>query len=151
MVVRGDAVFETNETVLVNLTSPEGATLLDAQGVVTINNDEATPALSVADVSIGEGNNGQKEATVVVRASLSSEVPIQFSFRTRDGTATATSDYVAVNARVAFETRTDVPLRVTINGDRTREPNERLFFDLSDPVNATLSRPTATITITNDD
>jgi hypothetical protein len=33
----------------------------------------------------------------------------------------------------------------------SREPNETLSVALSNPVNATLGRPTGTLTITNDD
>ena len=58
--VTGDTTVEPNETFLVNLTSPTGATLLDGQATVTITNDDsaALPTLSVADLSVTEGNSG---------------------------------------------------------------------------------------------
>jgi hypothetical protein len=42
--VNGDATVEPNETFVVNLNSPVGATLADGQGQVTILNDDGTPA-----------------------------------------------------------------------------------------------------------
>ena len=41
--VNGDTTVEPNETFLVNLSSPSGATLADAQGQGTITNDDTTP------------------------------------------------------------------------------------------------------------
>ena len=43
VVVNGDTAVEPNETFLVNLTGPVGATLADAQGQGTITNDDTTP------------------------------------------------------------------------------------------------------------
>ena len=40
VVVVGDVAVEGNETFFVNLTNPVGATILDAQGLYTINNDD---------------------------------------------------------------------------------------------------------------
>jgi hypothetical protein len=42
--INGDTTVEPAETFLVNLTSPVGATLADAQGVGTIGNDDAAPS-----------------------------------------------------------------------------------------------------------
>ena len=44
--VLGDTVVEPTETVLVNLTAPVNATIADAQGVVTITNDDTTSGLA---------------------------------------------------------------------------------------------------------
>ena len=41
--VNGDTTVEPNETFLVNLSSPSGATLADAQGQGTITDDDTTP------------------------------------------------------------------------------------------------------------
>ena len=58
--VNGDTTVEPNETFLVNLSSPSGATLADAQGQGTITNDDsaALPTLSINDVTVTEGNSG---------------------------------------------------------------------------------------------
>ena len=58
--VNGDTTVEPNETFFVNLSSPSGATLADAQGLGTITNDDTAPlpALSINDVTLAEGNSG---------------------------------------------------------------------------------------------
>ncbi len=40
IVINGDTTIEPNETILINLTNPVGATISDPQGVVTISNDD---------------------------------------------------------------------------------------------------------------
>ena len=57
VVVTGDTVVETNETLAVNLSAPVNATVLDAQGVVTITNDDAAPGVGlVVAFGFGEGS-----------------------------------------------------------------------------------------------
>src|SRR5947207_1083487 len=54
--VIGDLVNEADETFFVNLSTPTNATLADSQGLGTILNDDAVPALSINDVTVTEGN-----------------------------------------------------------------------------------------------
>ncbi len=56
--VNGDVKAEPNETLLVNLSVPTNATILDSQGTGTITNDDGAPTLSIDDVSVAEGNTG---------------------------------------------------------------------------------------------
>ena len=60
VLVNGDLDFEPNETFFVNLTSVSGATVLDAQGVGTITNDDCPAAADVviSQVYGGGGNSG---------------------------------------------------------------------------------------------
>ena len=53
-----DALSEVDETFAVNLSTPVNATILDGQAVGTITDDDALPALTVADTSVTEGNSG---------------------------------------------------------------------------------------------
>ena len=64
--VNGDTTVEPNETFFVNLSSPSGATIADAQGQGTITNDDsaALPTLSINDVTVTEGNSGTTIAAV---------------------------------------------------------------------------------------
>ncbi len=57
--IAGDTAVEPDETFVVNLNSPVNATIADAQAVVTITNDDvaALPAITIADLSIAEGNS----------------------------------------------------------------------------------------------
>jgi hypothetical protein len=56
--INGDTLFEANETLFVNLSSPVNATIADAQGVGTITNDDAAPpqeAVSIKFAGTGSG------------------------------------------------------------------------------------------------
>jgi predicted extracellular nuclease len=58
VLVNGDTAFEPNETFFVNLTNVSGATVIDAQGVGTITNDDCPVAadLVISQVYGGGGN-----------------------------------------------------------------------------------------------
>jgi hypothetical protein len=55
--VTGDTIGELDETLLVNLTNAVNTTFTDAQGLDTISDDDAVPAVMVA-ASVTEGNSG---------------------------------------------------------------------------------------------
>ncbi len=52
--VNGDAKFEPDETVLLDLSNPMNGTIADAQGVGTITNDDTQPAIAIDDVDLRE-------------------------------------------------------------------------------------------------
>ena len=52
--VTGDSLDEADETINVNLSSPTNATIADGTGVITINDDDTAPTLSINDVSYTE-------------------------------------------------------------------------------------------------
>ena len=49
-----DSIFETTETFNVNLSNPTNASILDAQGQVSITNNDAAPVLAINDVTVTE-------------------------------------------------------------------------------------------------
>ena len=55
--VNGDTLVENNETFFVNVTNVSGASVLDGQGLGTIQNDD-TPQLVISQVYGGGGNSG---------------------------------------------------------------------------------------------
>lgn len=115
-------------------------------------NNTPTPALTISDTSISEGNSGTKTASFTVTLSTASASTVTVNYATANGTATAGSDYVAGSGTLSFApgelTKT---IDVTINGDTTFEANETFFVNLSSPSGATLSDSQGTGTITNDD
>jgi hypothetical protein len=151
IVVNGDTSVEPNETFVVNLTNPAGATLADGQGQVTIVNDDL-PALSINDMSSTEGNSGTKGFAFTVSLSTASSSTVTVSYGTADGTATAGSDYVAQSGTLSFTAgQTSKTITITINGDTTVEPNETFVVNLSSPSGATIAGGQGQGTITNDD
>lgn len=63
--VNGDVVFEGNETFFVNLSAPTNATIVDAQGVGTIANDDAQ-----APVVVTGAASNIKDSTVILNANV---------------------------------------------------------------------------------
>jgi len=152
--VNGDATVEPNETFLVNLASPTGATIADAQGQGTITNDDVAPlpTLSVGDVSVTEGNAGTATATFTVTLSAAASTAVTVNYATADGTAAAGSDYVAGSGTLTFAAgQTAKTVLVSINGDAAVEPDETFVVNLSGAASATIADAQGQGTIVNDD
>ncbi|HSU57656.1 MAG TPA: Calx-beta domain-containing protein, partial [Candidatus Dormibacteraeota bacterium] len=151
--VIGDVMKEPNETVLLNL-SPlsTNATLTSTQAVLTILDDDPTPLVTIADVSIVEGNSGTTNAAFQVTLSNPSSSTVNVFASTSDGTALAANDYAATSATITFAAgSTNQVFNVPVMGDINNESNQTFFVTLTNPVNCTISRAVATGTIINDD
>ena len=130
---------------------PAGAVTLGAQGLGTINNDDAT-GLSITNVSLVEGNAGTSVMTFNVTLSAPNKDPVTVNFATSDATATAGVDYVARSGTLTFASNVvSQPIAITINGDAIYENNETFNVTLSSPTGATIGTAAAIGTITNDD
>ena len=154
VLVNGDTDFEPNETFLVNLANASGATITDNQGVGTITNEDAAPALllSINDATVAEGNSGTTTATFTVTLNTASSEQVTVDYVTADGTATAGEDYVSATGTVTFTPGdTSETIAVTVNGDMTFEPTETFTVNLSNAAGAGISDGSGLGTITNDD
>jgi hypothetical protein len=152
VLVRGDTLDENDETFNVNLSSATNATIADAAGLGTIQDDDPSPSLTISDASIVEGNNGNRSVTFSVSLSAPSGRSVSVSYATANGTATAGSDYNSKSGALTFSAGTTVQtISVTVRGDRTVEPNETFLVDLTNPTNATLGKNQGVGTIINDD
>ncbi len=82
--VNADRIFETNETLLVNLASPTNGVLTDTQAVGTITNDDAA-GLSISDVSVAEPPAGTRTATftVTLAPTAAGTATVQYATRQR--------------------------------------------------------------------
>ena len=154
--VKGDLLDEADEVFYVFLSSAANASIGRGRGVGTITDDDATPTISIDNLSISEGSSGQKVASFSLRLSAPSGQVVKVTYATANGTsnpATAGNDYVEVApTQIAFNTGQTVAIaRVLINGDVFYEPNETFFVNLSAPSNATITNNQATGTILNDD
>ncbi|MCH9651973.1 MAG: autotransporter domain-containing protein [Deltaproteobacteria bacterium] len=157
LAVSGDTRVELDETFSVVLSAPQGATLGDAQGQGTIVNDDEEevplPALSIGDVAVVEGNEGEVAAAFAVTLSSPSTEPVTVAFETLDGSATVEDgDYLAAEGQVVFEPGvTSQMIPVAVLGDTRVEEDETFSLRLSEPQGATLGRSEGTGTIRNDD
>jgi YD repeat-containing protein len=153
ILVTADSLDEANETFFVDLSSATGGTLgTSARTTVTILDDDATPTLSVNDVTLYEGQSGTSNATFTVTLSAVSGQSVQVSYATSNGTATAGVDYQFSTGSLTIPAgMSSGAITVPIFGDTAVEPNETFLLTLSSPVNATLADGQGTGTILNDD
>ena len=140
MTVKGDTLNEPTETFVVNL-GRHNAFLADTQAVGTITNDDPLPTLSIADVSIAEGDVGTVHAVFTVTLSAASGQVVTVNYATANGTATAGTDYAAASGTLSFPGRYHQLGTVTVNvtSDFANEPDETFFVNLSSPAQATMA------------
>jgi chitinase len=150
--VNGDATFERDETVALELSNPVNAPIGHASRQGTIVNDDAPPVLSIADASVTEGNTGTKDLTFTVTLAGPTAVDASAEVTSSNGTATAGADFAAVAGSVTIPAgSTSALVHVTVNGDRTFEPDETFSLMLSNPTDTSIDDASATGTISNDD
>ena len=89
--VIGDTLSESNETFFVNLTRAVNANIVAAQGTGTILDDDALPALTIADARGTELDAGARNMTFNVRLSVPSGRTVTVNYATADGSAVAGS------------------------------------------------------------
>ena len=149
----GNTTAEPNETFAVNLGSVSGATILDGHAIGTILNDDSAAVLSIADVSVTEGNTGTRLATFTVLLSQASASPVTYSIATANGTAMAGSDYQAasLSGQSIPAGQTSKTFSVTIYGDSTYESNETFMVNVSGVAGANVADGQAIGTIMDDD
>jgi hypothetical protein len=149
-----DIFAEPSETVNIALSNPSsGAGLISpSSAVLTINDNDATPTLSISDVSQAEGNHNTTDFNFVVTMSGASSQTVTVNYQTAGGTATSGVDYANTNGTLSFapgDTTKTIP--VSVFGELTVELNETFDVNLSAPSNATLADAQGTGTILDDD
>ena len=153
VIVRGDALDETNETFRLLLSSPTNATIAAATGTCTITDNDPPPNILISNAVVTEPDSGVVYATFNVRLSAPSGRPVSVKYVTANGTAAAGPDYTAVPlTTLTFQPgQTLRTVRVAIVGDTGRESNETFFVNLSGAVNAVITDAQGQGTIMNDD
>ena len=134
------------------------ATAFDAQGryhAVLLTPGEGpppTPAVSIGDVTVFEGNTGTRSAGFLLTISPMTSGPVTVAYGTRNGTAVAGSDYDAASGTVTIPAgRTTWAVYVTVRSDRKREADEVFYVDLANASGAAIADGQGAGTIRNDD
>lgn len=152
--ITNDSLDENDETVNLTLTNAGGSGALGspASAVLTINDDDPTPSLSINDVSLAEGNSGTTLFRFTVTLSAASALPVTVNYATANGTADS-SDYTAVPITLLTFNPGDTSksVDVLVNGDILSEGNDTFFVNLTSPTNATISDNQGLGTIVDDD
>lgn len=111
------------------------------------------PALRISDRTAAEGNSGRTSFTFTVTRSGDTGGSSSVHYRTQAQTASAGSDFEAINDAVLefAPGQTSRALTVRVVGDTTNEPDETFLVVLSQPMDATIADDRGKGTITNDD
>ncbi len=147
----GDNLQEANETFSIVLSNPVNATIGNATGAGAITDDD-TPAFSIADAAVDEGDSGTRPMVFIVELSKPSTQAVTVKYSTSPGTAQSGSDYVHTSGTLTFAAgETLKTITVQIVGDTVSEPNESFTVALNTPSGgATIARGTATGMILDD-
>ncbi|MGI8982308.1 MAG: Calx-beta domain-containing protein [Pirellulaceae bacterium] len=121
-----DANDEPNETFQLNVLSAINATVADGLAIGTITDDDATPIVSINDVTLFEGNAGTTPFVFTISLTNPSSQAITVTYTTNDGTATvADADYLDNDGSVTFAPgQTSQTVTVLVNGDLKFEADE---------------------------
>ncbi len=150
--VQGDVLDEPHETFFVNLSNATNASTPDSQAVGTITDDDATPSLSINDVTVTEGDSGTTTATFTVTLSAISAQTVTVNYSTANNTATAASDYAANSGTLTFAPgETTKTIAIEVLGDTLDEINETFQVLLAGVVGGAISDNSGIGTITDDD
>ncbi len=152
--VVNDNIAEPDKKLRLVLTNFTGGVLSGNQpfSVVTVVSEDSIIQFSEASYSVNETAVGSR-ATVSIRREGVTALPVSVTFRTQDGTATAGSDYTAVNTTVVFDVgQTMAVASVPIIDDFSDEGNETIVLILSaGGSGAEIPQPMATLTISDND
>jgi RHS repeat-associated protein len=147
-----DAEEESNETVIVTLSSESGYLVGTVNAAtVTINDNDGLPPLAFDSTSVSVN---EAAGIVTFAVTLTSPVAdtITVDYATANGTAAAGADYTAVAGTLTFNSgQTNQTVTVPILDDAGDEPDETFAVSLSNPTNARIATPSATITILDND
>ena len=151
--IENDDRSETEESFNLIFSDVSNAIAIEPEVTATIvDNEIPLPKISVADLSLDEGNTDTSTASISLSLEKSWFEPITVDYSTSDRTAQAALDYQAVSGTVTFAPgETNKTIDVTVNGDAFNEDDESFWFDLDNTVNAVLERTQAEVTINNDD
>ena len=148
----GDLLDEADETFALVLSSAEGGTLADAEGVATVLDNDPPPQVSIGGVIVAEGDSGSVDAVFPLTLSAISGLDVTADYLTVDGTASAGLDYQAQAGSVLIPAGAlGANVAVPVLGDLLDEPDETFSVQLSGAVHAILATAVADATILDDD
>jgi hypothetical protein len=156
--VNGDTTFEANETFFVNLSNVNAnATILDGQGVGTIQNDDLV-AIDALDGRAAEPPSGTSQLLFTVALSAPAPSAISVNYATADGGATPAMGGAVCGGAVDYESTSGSlnfaagerlkTVAVNICADGASEPDETFLLNLSGASGGVISDSQAVGTIT---
>jgi hypothetical protein len=162
--VAGDLNVEPNETFFVNLSGATNATISDSQGVGTINNDDADPAVVAVEFSsyfedetqtltVGVTRTGDTSGTTTVDYSTQPLANNLGDLAPANGGTSCTMgvDYITTSGTLTFAPKQQSQtFDIQLCGDSLDEYTESFRVVLSNPTNAALGNPSEAFVHIND-
>jgi subtilisin family serine protease len=148
-----NSLSEDSETFTISLANPAGGAVLgnNKNAAVTILDDDKNLAFDATSASVGEGGDS---VTLWVRRLGSVAASASVKYATANGTAVATSDYLARSGTLSWAAGDGAAKAVVVPivNNATREAGETFKVNLSSPVGGTLGlNKTAVISIVDND
>jgi hypothetical protein len=111
------------------------------------------PTIGVDDITVVEGNDGTRNAAVVVRLSGSRpKQTVTVNYATQNGSAVAGADYLTMSGKVSFAAaEVSKTILIPIKGDRLAEADEYLVVNLSGAKNAKVADAQGYVAIADDE
>lgn len=154
--IKGDLVAEPDEYFQVGLSDGVNGDLPSfpyGYGLIVNDDSNATPSVSINDVTTTEGDGFSKNVTFTVTRSGNLAGTTSLKFITQNGTAIAPGDYTAkALTSLSFAAgQTSKTIVVTLKSDGVAEPDETFSVVLSTITGGVIADGTGTGTILNDD
>ena len=152
LTIANDTVSEGTETIGFTLSSPVNGVASPTTGLVNLVDNDPPVAGQFSFQTPAAVSEAAGGATITIRrAGGNGTASVLFSTGPA-GTATSGVDFTAVTQRVTFTgVETSKTVRVPIINDTRDEPTETIALRMSSPVNGTVSTPTASQPITDND
>jgi pseudomonalisin len=157
VMVKGDTLYENDETFFLNLSAATRAVIADGRGQATILNDDPPPGISIDDPApVTEGNVGYKRVAFTVELSTVSGAATTVTYGTQDGTATGAAgvgqDYLPATGTLTIPAGAlKGTIYVWVRGDWNIEPDETFAVNLLSATGATIGKAQGVATVLNDD
>lgn len=148
-----DGAAEADEFLQLVLETPSGATLGDGTALALLGrsdgNAASSPYVVVQPVAVGEG---QTFIDVVVQLSAPSPNEVKLSYQTDNATAAYNADFQYQREQLVFAPgETTKQVRIPMLDDTVAEPEQVLWFNLYNPVNAIVPTQLTPIRIVDND
>ena len=155
-----DAYDEANDQFKLTLSNVSGAMIGMATTTATIEDDDATPTVSIANSVPVTESDADADYTMAVTLNAVSGRTVTVPYTVNAVSATADVDFVLADGMVTFDTDANTTITslteditFTIKGDNIEENTEQFTITLGTPINASIvgQNITGTVTITDDD
>jgi CSLREA domain-containing protein len=121
-------------------------------GAFELNDQHPSPAISISDLTVSEGNSGTVNVNFQITLSAPISQPVTVTFITANGTAVSGTDYEGTSGTVTFNPgETSKTITVLVDGDTVVEGNETFFVNLTSATNGIITDAQGIGTIVDDD